>query len=171
MWLRTEDFLNWFRPLEEAPKKPLIIRNINILTLKFKKKLNGPLSINLITHKVAAFESWFKIIQISACFKFLNESFKICVFGMRLDDESLDDWGMKPCVALNLRLSSHKTKKLYLIAHNIETNWQYRFPSLFAVDTFFKYWNANKNTNIRLTLKDWFFEKGSFWTPNKRDRR
>ncbi len=41
---------------------------------------------------------------------------------------------------------------------------KYRFPSLFAVDTFFKYWTANyetanKKTNLRLKLKDWFFKK------------
>ncbi len=44
---------------------------------------------------------------------------------------------------------------------------KYRFPSLFEVDTFFKYWSvnfetANKKANTRLSLKDWFFKKGSF---------
>ncbi len=52
----------------------------------------------------------------------------------------------------------------------------YRFPSLFAVDTFFKYWTANyetanKKTKVRLKLKNWFFKKGSFWTMYKRNRR
>ncbi len=55
-------------------------------------------------------------------------------------------------------------------------SWLFRFASLFEVDTFFKYWTANyktanKKTNVMLKLKDWFFEKGSFWTSNKRDRR
>ncbi len=52
---------------------------------------------------------------------------------------------------------------------------EYRFPSLFAVDTFSKYWTANyefasKKTNVRLKLKDWFFEKGSFGTANNEGR-
>ncbi len=53
----------------------------------------------------------------------------------------------------------------------------YRFPSLFEVDTFLKYWTAkyyefaNKKTKVRLKLKDYFFEKGTFWTANKRNRR
>jgi hypothetical protein len=44
---------------------------------------------------------------------------------------------------------------------------KYRFLSLFVVDTFFKYWTANyetanKKTNVRLKLEDWFFEKAVF---------
>jgi hypothetical protein len=50
-------------------------------------------------------------------------------------------------------------------------SWLYRFASLFEVDTIFKHWTANyktanNKTNVRLKLKDWFFEKGSFWTTN-----
>jgi hypothetical protein len=50
----------------------------------------------------------------------------------------------------------------------------YRFPSLFAIDTFFKYWTANyetvnKKTNVMLKFKDWFSEKGSFCIANKQN--
>jgi hypothetical protein len=55
-------------------------------------------------------------------------------------------------------------------------SWLSRFALLFEVDTFFKHWTANyntanKNTNVRLKLKDWFFGKGSFGIANKRNRR
>ncbi len=54
--------------------------------------------------------------------------------------------------------------------------YYYRFPSLFVVDSFFKYWTANfetanKKANVKLKLKDWFCEKGSFWTTNEQNRR
>jgi hypothetical protein len=43
----------------------------------------------------------------------------------------------------------------------------YRFPSLFAVNTFFKYWTTNyetadKKTNVRPKFKDWFFKMAVF---------
>ncbi len=57
-----------------------------------------------------------------------------------------------------------------------EALYNYRFPFLFVVGTFFNYWTANyetanKKTNTRLIFNDWFLEKGSFWTENKRNRR
>ncbi len=63
-----------------------------------------------------------------------------------------------------------------LIEFVIKRESQYRFPLLFAVDTFLKYWTANyefanKKTKVMLKLKGWFFEKGSIWAANKQNRR
>ncbi len=49
----------------------------------------------------------------------------------------------------------------------IMKSMKYSFPSLFAVDSFFKYWTANyetpnKKTNVKLKLKVRYFQKAVF---------
>ncbi len=53
----------------------------------------------------------------------------------------------------------YKPSEEVRLSSKFEFLHKYRIPSLFAVDTFFKYWaanyeTANKKTNVRLKLKE-----------------
>ena len=63
-------------------------------------------------------------------------------------------------------LALNQTDTLSLVHMHTHSLRKYRFPSLFAVDTYFLFWTILKprikRTNINLKLKDRLFQKSSF---------